>query len=282
MQPRFQPSDEALREGARWVLNLEHVPRGGASGDMLGRGGGSSMEFHDRRPYAPGDDVRHIDWRALAKTDEVLVRVHREEVAPRLDLFVDVSRSMATTDAKAQRTVDLAAVLASAARSVGYDVRLVALGDETQRVTSDELLSSGLAFDSRRPLGDLILEAGAQVRPSSVRLVLSDFLVPADPTQLVRPFGHGAGRVALLQVLSREDAAPSATGALRIVDAERDEVREVIIDRAALQRYRERLERLQSGLADATQRHGGVFHTLPSGTALGETLTSLAGLGILG
>ncbi|MCP5089094.1 MAG: DUF58 domain-containing protein, partial [Rhodobacteraceae bacterium] len=41
------------------------------------------MEFHDRRRYEAGDDVRHIDWRVLARTDELLVRVHREEVVPR-------------------------------------------------------------------------------------------------------------------------------------------------------------------------------------------------------
>ncbi len=239
------------------------------------------MEFHDRRPYAPGDDVRHIDWRALAKTDEVLVRIHREEVAPRLDLFVDVSRSMATTDAKAQRAVDLTAVLAQSARSGGYDVRLVTLGDRALRVSSDELLKVGLTFDSRRPLGDLIPEASAEVRPSSVRIVVSDFLVPADPAQLVRPFGHGAGRVGLLQVLSTEDATPAASGALRLMDAERDEIREVVIDRAALKRYSERLARLQAGLADATQRHGGVFRTLPPGAPLGDALAALGELGVL-
>ena len=278
----FRPSEEALREGARWVLNLEHVPRGGASGDLLGRGAGSSMEFHDRRPYAPGDDVRHIDWRALAKTDEVLVRVHREEVAPRLDLFVDVSRSMATTEGKAQRAVDLAAVLAQSARGGGYDVRLVALGDRALRVSPDELALEGLTFDSKRPLGDLTPEAGAEVRPSSVRLVVSDFLVSADPAHLVRPFGHGAGRVGLLQVLSPEDADPSAFGALRLEDSERDEIREVVIDQAALQRYRDRLARLQAGLAEATQRHGGLFLTLPPAAPLEEALASLAAMGVIG
>ncbi len=240
------------------------------------------MEFHDRRPYAPGDDVRHIDWRALAKTDEVLVRVHREEVAPRLDLFVDVSMSMATTEAKAQRTVDVATVLAQSARSGGYDVRLVALGDRALRVSQDELLLQGLNFDSKRPLGDLVPEASAEVRPSSVRLVVSDFLVPADPAQLVRPFGHGAGRVGLLQVLSPEDAKPQAFGALRLVDSERDEIREVVIDQAALKRYGERLARLQAGLADAAQRHGGLFLTLPPGAPLEEGLTSLAAMGVIG
>ncbi len=277
----FLPSDEALHEGARWVLALNHVPRGGASGDLLGRGSGSSMEFHDRRPYSPGDDVRHIDWRALAKTDEVLVRVHQEEVAPRLDLFVDASMSMATSEAKAQRTVDLATVFAHAARAGGYDVRLILLGDQPLRVPIEQFVREGMEFTSKRPMADLVSEAGADARRSSVRLVVSDFLVPADPMRLVQPFGRGAGRVALIQVLSDPDAAPKVSGALRLVDAELGEIREVVIDRAAVKRYGERLGRLQAGLAEAAQRHGGLFRTLRSGDDFGDVLKGLAAAGVL-
>jgi uncharacterized protein (DUF58 family) len=279
---RVRPSEEGLREAARWVLSLEHVPRGGASGDALGRGTGSSMEFHDRRPYAPGDDVRHIDWRAMAKTNEVLVRVHQEEVAPRLDPFVDVSKSMATEPAKAQRTVDLAAVLSASARAAGYAVRIVALGDRIERVSSDQLMADGLAFTSSRPLGDLVGEAGGEARPASLRVLVSDFLVPADPVRMAQPFARGAGRIALLQVLSRRDAEPVAMGALRLLDAERDEIREVVVDRAALRRYGERLERLQAGLAEAAQRHGGQFVSLRSDATLAQGLEALAARGILG
>lgn len=263
------------------MLGLHHVPRGGASGELLGRGTGSSLEFHDRRPYVPGDDVRHIDWRALAKGDEVLVRVHQEEVAPRLDLFLDVSMSMGTADDKAQRAVDLATVLAHAARSGGYDVRLVLLGDQVLRVPFDQFAHDGIAFDSKRPMGDLAAEAADEARPNSVRIVVSDFLVPVDPMSLVQPFGRGAGRVALLQVLSSMDAEPQARGAMRMVDAELGEVREVVIDRAAIGRYRERLDRLQAGLAEASVRHGGVFHTQRSDEPLTDALTGLAGLGVL-
>ena len=167
-------------------------------------------------------------------------------------------------------------------RDRGYDVRVVTLGDRALRISMDELLREGLSFRSGRPLSDLIPDAGAEVRPSSVRLVLSDFLVPADPAHLVRPFGQGAGRVAMLQVLSPEDADPSASGALRLVDAELGEIREVVVDSAALSRYRDRLARLQSGLAEATQRHGGLFLTLPPGAPVAQSLTSLAAMGVVG
>ncbi|MFT6108250.1 MAG: hypothetical protein ACJA2W_001160 [Planctomycetota bacterium] len=71
-------------------------------------------------------------------------------------------------------------------------------------------------------------------------------------------------------------------GALRLLDAERDEIREVVVDRAALRRYGERLERLQAGLAEAAQRHGGQFVSLRSDATLAQGLEALAARGILG
>ena len=77
---------------------------------------GSSLEFQDRRLYEAGDDVRHLDWRAFARTDELFVRQYREEIQPRLELLIDDSRSMAVTETKAQLAVDVAAPTSRASR----------------------------------------------------------------------------------------------------------------------------------------------------------------------
>src|SRR5690606_31412307 len=74
----------------------------GRIGDRAGRGIGSSIEFEDWRDYQPGDDLRHVDWRGYARTDVLKVRLYREEVAPVLDVVLDVSRSMAVTPRKAR------------------------------------------------------------------------------------------------------------------------------------------------------------------------------------
>jgi hypothetical protein len=48
-------------------------------------------DFFDTRTFAPGDDIRHIDWRASAKSPNLLVRRFRDEEARPLSVFVDVS-----------------------------------------------------------------------------------------------------------------------------------------------------------------------------------------------
>ena len=89
------PTPEALALGRSYRLALLEAPRRGLAGSTLGAGPGSSQEFHDRRVYAAGDYVRHLDWRAFARTDQLLVRLHTEEIAPELDILVDASASKA-------------------------------------------------------------------------------------------------------------------------------------------------------------------------------------------
>ena len=76
--------------------------RSGRLGDHLGVGHGNSLDFVEHRDYAPGDDLRQLDWRALARTDRLVVRVHRAELSPSVELLVDTSGSMLATEGKEQ------------------------------------------------------------------------------------------------------------------------------------------------------------------------------------
>src|SRR5262245_63351680 len=125
---RFRPGREALDLAQRFTLALDRVPPRGLAGERLGRASGASLEFQDRRPYQPGDDVRHVDWRALARSDQLVVRQWREEVLARVEILVDTSRSMAIDERKAQLAVDLAAMLAHVAREDGSQAIVVGLG----------------------------------------------------------------------------------------------------------------------------------------------------------
>ena len=98
---------EVERAAARFRLAMPRRALTGRIGDRLGRGLGASIEFEEHRAYRPGDDLRHVDWRAYARTDRLDVKLFREEVAPIVDLVVDTSASMAATPAKEQALRDL-------------------------------------------------------------------------------------------------------------------------------------------------------------------------------
>src|SRR4029079_13472339 len=55
---------------------------------------GISVEFAQHRPYVQGDDIRHIDWKVLAKTDKIYLKQYLEETNLHLICVVDASESM--------------------------------------------------------------------------------------------------------------------------------------------------------------------------------------------
>ena len=76
---------------------------------------GFSSEFAQYKPYAPGDDPRHLDWHVLARLDRACVRQHEAEVNLTAHLLVDTSGSMGYRSEAAPRSkADHAALLAAA------------------------------------------------------------------------------------------------------------------------------------------------------------------------
>src|SRR5437773_5559164 len=111
---------EGERAGQRYAFSLPRLLRGQA-GVAVGQKAGSSLEFRDYRDYQPGDDLRHVDWNAFARSDVLTVKLFREEVTPHLDLLVDDSRSMALEgSAKARATRGLGAFFAAAASNASF------------------------------------------------------------------------------------------------------------------------------------------------------------------
>ena len=55
---------------------------------------GASVEFAQHRPYVFGDDIRHVDWKVLGKTDRIYLKQYIEETNLHLICVVDASESM--------------------------------------------------------------------------------------------------------------------------------------------------------------------------------------------
>lgn len=55
---------------------------------------GFSVEFAEHRPYNPGDDFKHIDWKVYAKTERFYVKQYEEETNLRCYILLDTSSSM--------------------------------------------------------------------------------------------------------------------------------------------------------------------------------------------
>ena len=269
----------AVRAAAAFRLTLPRTPLGGRIGERLGAGTGSSLEFQDYRPYAPGDDLRHVDWAAYARSELLAVRLYREEVAPRIDLVLDISRSMAVTEQKLRAYGELAGVLACACASTIADSRIIttsAVPPQPLHVPED--IERFLACDARL---SALEEAHLPFRRRSLRVVVSDFLFPHDADALVSRLARDSALLALVQLTLREEAEPVAEDGCRLVDVEGRGELDLVIDEAAVRDYRARFNRLRLGLSGAARRVGARFAHVVAGTPVRDVARGLAAAGVL-
>jgi hypothetical protein len=269
----------AVRSAARFRLALPRTPIGGRVGDRLGAGTGSSLEFQDYRPYAPGDDLRHVDWAAYARSEVLAVRLYREEVAPRIDLVLDISRSMAVTEEKRRAYGQLLGVLACACAATVGDTRIITrTADQPQPLRIPEDIERFLACEERRSvLEDLHLP----VRRRSLRVVVSDFLFPHDGDALVTRLARESAMLSIVQLTLRDEAEPVVEGGRRLVDVEGGGELDLVIDEAAIRDYRARFSRLRLGLSTGARRAGARFAHFVAETPLREAARGLAAAGVL-
>ena len=86
-------------EGLARVGNLSLIARQVVEGFLTGRHRspyhGFSVEYLDHRAYCPGDEIRNLDWRVLARTDKYYVKLFEDETNLRAYILLDCSHSMA-------------------------------------------------------------------------------------------------------------------------------------------------------------------------------------------
>lgn len=220
----------------------------GRTGALRGYGVGSSQEFFDFRDYVPGDDLRHLDWRGYARTEQLRIRLHQEEVAPHLDVLVDTSASMASTPKKERAVRLLTAAFVSWAGRQGARARLLALG-------GGEIDAASLAFTSDATAPEL---PAPRLRPAGVRVLVTDGLWQDPHVALLQRLQVSAARFFLVQVLDPWELEPAAEGAMTLVDVETGTRREVQLDAHTLKGYRARLQRLCDTLRSDVVGRGGI------------------------
>ena len=216
-------------------LSIGRRMEGLLAGDYRSTLLGDGTELAQVRPYAPGDDVRRIDWNVTARTREPHVRVQLAERVLVTWLVLDASPSMQFGTAE-RRKADVAEGVALAIGHVatrrGNRLGLVAFGGGELQVVRPRQgrvgfvgLLAALHRADEAPTGmgtslaEALVHAGAAARQRSVVVVVSDFRGPHDwrPPLLALAARH---EVIAVEVRDpREETLPNA-GTLWLVDPE--------------------------------------------------------------
>jgi uncharacterized protein (DUF58 family) len=154
---------------------------------------GYSTEFTEYRPYTPGDDLRHMDWRRLARTDRPFVRQYEEESEWGCLVVMDLSASMGFGSlpySKADYGRTLAGTLGTFLHSQGDPVGLLRFADALEDVVPVRRLSRHMTrwwpllaappAGHGTGLGKGLEGANRLLKRPGLVVVVSDLLAPPD------------------------------------------------------------------------------------------------------
>jgi uncharacterized protein (DUF58 family) len=239
---RLERLQVATRRRLAGQLSAEHrSPRHGAT-----------LDFAEYREYHPGDDYRRVDYAALARLDQLLVRLYEAEDDLTVRLLVDTSGSMATGD-KMEQARRIAAALGFVAlvRRDAVTVHGVPSARHAPRFTGRHATAALFAhLEALAPGGETRFVAAARdllarPGPPGLTVLISDLLTTEWDDGVTRLPGRG-GDLTVVHVLAAEEVRPNLVGDLDLVDRETGARVPVSLSPDALRRY----ERLALAWAD--------------------------------
>lgn len=237
---------------------------------------GVGLEFAEHRPYRPGDDVRHLDPRVMARLGESYIRQYFVDRQLPVFILLDGTRSMlAGSPQKFAIAAEIAQLAAFVGLAAGDRVRVGVSGDGGFRWSQP--LQGGaraqILFDwfakltpgGRSDFGQDIETALRDMGQAAYVVVVSDWWDERMQRALDMLDGQGH-EVVGIQVAAPEEIDPTAlgNGSVLLVDEETGDEVETVIDEAVIADYRATLETFKANLRQRLVSRGGRFFSLSS------------------
>ena len=221
-------------------------------GERRSRRKGGGMEFVDHKAYAPGDDLRYLDWNVFARSDHLAIKQFETTENLATYVLLDSSESMAHGNpTKLLWGKRIAAAL-------GY---LAMCKDDRYGIFpfSDELKAGSLSLTGRGQMGQIFdfisdVEPGgltdletaiqqftAEVTTGGLVFIVSDLWDAAGLQRGLHYLLYNGFSVQALQILAPDEVEPAYGGELDLTDSETGERVLLTIKKGTLDRYRREL-----------------------------------------
>jgi uncharacterized protein (DUF58 family) len=244
-------------------LRARLVVEGYVSGKHRSPYHGFSVEFAEHRQYAPGDDVKHMDWKVFARTDKLYVKQYEEETNLTCLLAVDCSDSMNFKSDPAGLTKHEYATATAAA--IAYlalhqqDAVGLATFDENitrfLRPSNNPVLWKTLIHEMEHNLGPkktsmrtVLADLAERVHRRTLIVIVSDLL--DDPSRIIqglRKIRYKKHEIILLQILDPAELKFEFVGP--VLFRGKEQTGKLFADAGGLRRrYLEEVERFLSTL----------------------------------
>lgn len=254
-----------LRRLERLTVTAKGRIRGTMQGKRRSRLLGSSLEFADYRPYAPGDDIRRLDWNVYGRTGKAFIRQFWDEQELHLRLYVDVSPSMrfgyepgdAMPDTnKLAYALRLAACIGYAALSGEDRVSASVFADQVTAsfptvrgkgaaIRLFDFMERMFALEEAPGTNDIsepFMQPGVFPRLPGQCWLFTDGLYEHGWEEAMSRFAAAGQHLVVVQVLGPEELTPDLSGELKLIDAESGAAKEVAFGRRVHQAYQAELQ----------------------------------------
>jgi uncharacterized protein (DUF58 family) len=266
-QPTLLPPD-LMAQLERLELVTRKVFRGRMKGERRSKRKGQSVEFADFRGYAPGDDLRTLDWNLYARLDKLIVKLFLEEEDLHFFTLIDASRSMDFGDpTKLQYAKQLAAALGFVGLIRTDRVRIETLGQSVRhrgpvlrgRRSVWQMLEylDGIQSGESLPLAEGVKNFCLRNAGKGIVVLISDLMEKNGYEAALRYLVSHRTDVYVIHVLSQEELDPGGLkGDLKLVDCEDQDVAEITVSAPLLARYKSTLNTFVGGAQDFCNRRG--------------------------
>ena len=277
-------SPELLAQLERLELVSRKIFRGQLKGERRSRRKGQSVEFADFRNYAPGDDLRFIDWNLYARLDKLFLKLFMEEEDLHFYALIDASASMDFGEpTKLHYAKQLAASLGFVGLCRADRVKVESLGASRRSpgptLRGRHSLWRMLEYlDGVTPGENISLEQG--IRDFCLRntgkgilVLISDLMDKSGFETALRFLIAQQMDVYVIHLFSPEEMNPEIKGDLRLVDSEDDDVAEVTVSRPLLERYKRTLAGFIDGAREFCTRRGMMYLLANTDTPVDELVS---------
>jgi uncharacterized protein (DUF58 family) len=275
---------------ARLTLGSRRRADGVQHGERRSQRRGNSQEYADHRPYAPGDDLRFLDWHLYGRLDALWIKLFEAEQDRVVHVLLDASASMAGEKIDCARQVAAALAFVSLGRADRVAVAALDVGLRDYAPPRRGRDKAGAVFQTLEAITagggtDLVtaVDAWPRQRGPGIALLFTDFLCPEGPEPLLRRLLGRGLELHVLHVIAPAEVRPDLEGEVLVVDSETGEEVAVTASPRALDAYEAGVRAWLDDVACACTRLGvGYARLLTSVPVEDLVLRDLRRLGLLG
>lgn len=281
--------ESSLRKLEQLTLLADSVRVGSMKGDRHSRKRGSAIEFADYREYAPGDDLRRLDWNVFARLDRPFVKLTEEEEDLAVHILVDTSTSMdwpqedyedETGSNKLRYAILLSGALGYLALGSG-DLVNVALFNSNEfrtwgafrgrqngwpliqflEANYESLTNRDGNLPRQTSLDYFVRDYARRAKRPGLLFLITDLLASGDFRVGLNDILARGYEIVLLHLHSRDEISPNLSGDLKLIDVETNETAEITIDPLVIEEYINRMEEWHARVATWCTSRG--IHYVP-------------------